>query len=561
MILHGIELKNFRSIGAEPVILNPLQKCNILVGQNNAGKSNVLRAVKVLLDRCRGGGGQQQLQELDYYKRSKENLFISRLWLKAGSSEKEQELSKIMNSNTFWFDITCSSGNNISVTDHVFLTIINDIPKCESILALLTDTHWIGSVTQEMIKKTFLDLGYDIFMSCSPLIPSIYIIPEFRQIRPGEKYDHNGQHIVESLARWQAPDIGNDGDQRKFLQIQKCVRLLLHLPKATLEIPHSAPSIIINNDGLRLPLTSYGTGVHQLIILVTAVLSIQDSICCIEEPEIHLHPRLQREFIDFLVENTSNQYLISTHSAALINLTNKDVQVFHLSLKNGATVGLPVFQNSESLIALRDLGIKASDLMQANCVIWVEGPSDRIYLQRWMELAGNELVEGRDYVFMCYRELTRLSFERNAVSEKHINVFHLNQNAIIVMDSDKGSDGDELSSDKQKMKRGCEENGGLCWVTDGREIENYLTIRSVARACKDLRGCECEAALSFGSYEKLDIVIDRALKDKGVKPILYSDCKTDYARKFAECFTSDDYKENLKLQVDKIVSKIQEWRT
>ena len=32
---------------------------------------------------------------------------------------------------------------------------------------------------------------------------------------------------------------------------------------------------------------------------------------------------------------------------------------------------------------LNDLDVRASDLLQSNGIIWVEGPSDRIYIKRW----------------------------------------------------------------------------------------------------------------------------------------------------------------------------------
>lgn len=37
--------------------------------------------------------------------------------------------------------------------------------------------------------------------------------------------------------------------------------------------------------------------------------------------------------------------------------------------------------------ALDDLGVKASDLLQANGIIWVEGPSDRAYIHLKIRVA------------------------------------------------------------------------------------------------------------------------------------------------------------------------------
>lgn len=76
--LSGFELRNFRSIGERPVVIYPLKKCNILVGQNNAGKSNVLRAIQRISERHRKN--QLSLEDLDLHKRSKEKPFIYKLF-------------------------------------------------------------------------------------------------------------------------------------------------------------------------------------------------------------------------------------------------------------------------------------------------------------------------------------------------------------------------------------------------------------------------------------------------------------------------------------------------
>ena len=51
---------------------------------------------------------------------------------------------------------------------------------------------------------------------------------------------------------------------------------------------------------------------------------------------------------------------------------------------------------------LRDLRYQASDLLQTNGIIWVEGPSNRIYINRWLELSGSKFTEGVDYSIMFY---------------------------------------------------------------------------------------------------------------------------------------------------------------
>ena len=193
-----------------------------------------------------------------------------------------------------------------------------------------------------------------------------------------------------------------------------------------------------------------------------------------------MHPQPQRELIELLVAETSNQYLITTHSPTLINAfsTNPNITLFHLQYQDSATIGGPAQNERASVQAARDLGLKPSDLMQANCILWIEGLSDRVYIQRWLELLAPELLEGRDYMFMCYSSLPHLNIELDIFSNELINVLKFNPNAIIIMDSDKTKDDDEISKTKKEMKEQCEKNGGVSWVTDGKEIENYLSERT-----------------------------------------------------------------------------------
>jgi predicted ATP-dependent endonuclease of OLD family len=318
---------------------------------------------------------------------------------------------------------------------------------------------------------------------------------------------------------------------------------------------------MLTSNGLRLPLASYGTGVHELVILVTAVLSVENAICCIEEPEIHLHPRLQLEFIDFITTETTNQYLISTHSPTFINAMSArdDVQVFHLRLENGATIGGPILRDEDSLRALHDLGVRASDILQSNCVLWVEGPSDRVYLKRWLELVSPDLVEGRDYSIMFYggKLLSHLCADRDEVPDELIHVLRINQNAVVVMDSDRKQARAHLNKTKRRVREECERSGGICWVTDGREIENYLPERVVAAACEELVGKQITIAI--GQYDKFEETLSHALKAARARRLDYSADKVKYARKFAQHFELADMDSQLRKRIEEIAAKIKYW--
>jgi len=538
MRLSGIELCNFRSIGAEPVILTPWKKCNILIGQNNSGKSNVIKAIqKVAYQYTIGRPGTPQLDtpgltDLDLHRRSGENAFEFTFHFEC-STPDDKEISSLAEATSFWFRFIwqkAQGGSDPTLIDH-------------SAKLLSREGIWASHF--------------------APCVPFVYLIPEFRQIREGDVYTLDGVDLIGLLARYQHPEDGKEHEREKFDRIEQFARQLLHLPDAVLEVTHDKAQIMLTSNDLRLPLSSYGTGVHELIILVTAVLSVENAICCIEEPEIHLHPRLQREFIEFIVTETSNEYLISTHSPTFINIrdTSDAVQVFHLRLQDGATVGGPVLTDEQSLLALHDLGVRASDILQANCVIWVEGPSDRIYIKRWIGLVEPSLIEGRDYSIMFYggRLLSHLCVERDKVPNELIHILRINQNAMVVMDSDRDKPRQRLGMTKRRVRAECEQNGGICWVTDGREIENYLPESVVVATCE----IETDRRITFSinQYDKFEEKLEEALSEAGAKRLNYAANKVKYARKFAQRFELDDMSPELRKRIEQVIAKINSWNS
>src|SRR5512132_2805341 len=107
-----------------------------------------------------------------------------------------------------------------------------------------------------------------------------------------------------------------------------------------------------------------------------------------------------------------------------------------------------------------------------------EGPSDRLYFNRWIDLwSKGELKEGTHYqcVFYVGRLLAHLSaIQDEAEKDKGVNILKVNSHAILLLDSNKNNDADTLNDTKKRLIAEIDSVGGYSWVTFGREVENYI---------------------------------------------------------------------------------------
>ena len=198
-----------------------------------------------------------------------------------------------------------------------------------------------------------------------------------------------------------------------------------------------------------------------------------------------------------------------------------------------------------------DLGYHPSDLLQANCIIWVEGPSDRLYLNWWLKSLGNEFQEGIHYSVMFYggKLAAHVSNEETPNQlEDFIMLRQLNRRGVILIDSDKSSTHSHINETKKRLKTEFEKGPGYAWITKGREVENYLPAQQVLTAIKAV----IPSATHKGGTGQYDNILKIARKNG--KEAQAS--KVEVARHITTTYTADLSQSDLKLQIERLCAFI-----
>jgi len=247
------------------------------------------------------------------------------------------------------------------------------------------------------------------------------------------------------------------------------------------------------------PIYDLGDGMQSLIICTYPIVTETEkgSLFFLEEPDLCMHPSLQRTFLEVLktyYRKMGHQFFITTHSNHLLDLLedNELMSIFSFSEIADQTPApadssqadsgsnpqqskpKPSFRIRRSNLTdrrtLLELGVRPSATYLANATIWVEGVSDCAYLRAYMEafvhylkIRGNdwgkngingeslaqrleEYKEDRHYAFVEYSgaNLTHFSFgdadcdegQGQATSSIVTNVPYLCSKAIVIADGD-----------------------------------------------------------------------------------------------------------------------------
>lgn len=368
-MLKSIHLKNFFSFEDQKIGLHP--KVNFLIGINGSGKSNLLKAIKILKEGIRGIGlkdlilhewggfdaikffGNEENRillefEFDFQViqnfgfKFTENIFYQIEIIKSGISNysinEKVYLPREQKNDWLYLDFENGKGVINEKADEeyrksrVHLVRYENFDSQELVLGEINDPDRYFAVST--LKKAIQNLGfYDTFNTNvgseirKPIIPTSAqrLSPKgenLTQILNTLKINdkNNFKNILESLVKVNPKFIGFD-----FNFIGGNIELMLEEKKFNKSIP----------------ISNISDGTLKFLCLLSIFLNPnRGNIVCLDEPTLGLHPDMIFQ-ISSLIDNSQDfgQLLISTHSEQLLNFFDfENVRVFEKNENNATFV-------------------------------------------------------------------------------------------------------------------------------------------------------------------------------------------------------------------------------
>lgn len=312
--INSIEINQFR--GIRQLIISNFSKINLIVGDNNSGKTTFLEAVQLLFAKSQLSSVKNIIKQRTVLNVSESSFYTS--FIKMFNVNQESELLD--------FDIYAVSNNGpirfemrgrertISGEEALQMSTMSLGQKAhykkESTVVPETAKLFSGSIISQNGKKPIeKDIHFTSLdnVSVGPVIKrEVQYIPSFGHLR----YD-----LLKNFV---------DNPEYKKLAIS----ILKQFDDSIADICYTKADdgcfleSIITADGIKMPFSVYGDGVKKILYILNKLFDATDSILLIDEIETGLHKKYYDRLFPVVFELAKKlnvQLFIATHSMEAID--------------------------------------------------------------------------------------------------------------------------------------------------------------------------------------------------------------------------------------------------
>lgn len=451
-----IRIKKFKKIDDVEVTLDPL---NIFIGTNNSGKSSFIQGIQFAISGCQ----TLELKKANWH-RKKANRTLS-------LDSSEYLYTPTNNIADLYHGKKLSGSRKREDRNWMEFEFINED---NSTLRISRGKN--GGFTTMLSGKTLGEKLSDINNPYCVYVPGIAGIPvrETYEVpiavkKSATRGDSNNylRNILYTISK----------DSEKWISFTKSINtvydqiiLRVHFDENTSEYIQ----VIVENDGLKLPLDSVGTGLLQVIQIFAYIEYFNPKIILLDEPDSHIHPTKQKllakELNQRAHKNPELKIVFSTHSRYILESLKDSAKVIHFQNGNA-------FQDIKDSNILLDIGAADADYLFAKkelkYVVVTEDKVDNIiekkqFLKKF--LIANGLNEN-EFVLHSYEGSSKVDFAK--ILEGFVRKQIPTVKVLLHIDRDQKTNGDR---ELLKLEDDCKSRDIIFFITEYQEIESYFCL-------------------------------------------------------------------------------------
>ncbi len=398
MKLVNFSVTNFRSITSAHKV--PISETTVLIGKNNEGKSNILKALSMAMRSLQEHAhkARHRIVRRYYHKKNEKSYYWERDFPIALRQRKGAKQS------IFRLEFLLNDSEIIEFKNEIKSNLNGTLP-----LVLK-----YGEDNRPVIRIAKTGRGSKTLNSKSARIANFIATKLSFNYIPAVRTDKEAMTVIEDMLQQELRFLEKNKDYKAALQVISDLQtpILTDLAKRLKEplseflpniknveisfaedsrrMPYRRAFEVVIDDGTPTNIEFKGDGVKSLAalgLLKNKKIESGVSVIAIEEPESHLHPSAIHQLNEIITSlSETNQVIISSHNPLFVD---------RLDIKSNVIIENGKAAPAKNIKQIRNLlGIKASDnLMNANFALIVEGEDDHISLKALLSTLSGKIAK------------------------------------------------------------------------------------------------------------------------------------------------------------------------